>query len=55
MSEALTVIGSVANVFGGVVYPAKDILVAVSSSIERVSSFNDVCYLASQKFVGKTE
>ena len=36
---ALAVIGDVANVFGGVVYPAKDVLVAVSSSLERVSLF----------------
>ena len=36
---ALAVIGDVANVFGGVVYPAKDVLVAISSSIERVSPF----------------
>ena len=36
---ALAVIGDVANVFGGVVYPAKDVLVAISSSLERVSLF----------------
>ena len=39
MSQALTVIGDVANVFGGVICPAKDVLVAISSSLERVSLF----------------